>query len=106
MLGGDILGDLQRLAVDRLQVSLAADQCQLLPVGVVGEGLHDIGTGVDELAMQLGDHPRLLQHDLRDERTRLEVPPTLELEEITLGADHVACAESIEEPAHHQLVKQ
>ena len=43
--------------------------------------------------MQLGDQRRLLQHDLRDERSRLEVSPTLELEEVALGADHVAGAE-------------
>jgi hypothetical protein len=50
-LGGDILGDAQSLAVDHLQVRLPTDQAQLLPVGVVGEGLDDIGAGVNELTM-------------------------------------------------------
>ena len=106
VLRGDIAGDLQRLAVDRLEVVLAADQRQLLAVGVVRERLHDVGTGVDELAVQLGDQRRLLEHDLRHERARLQVAPPLELEQITLGADDGSLAEPIEEPAHDQLVKQ
>ncbi len=51
VLRGHAAGDLQRLPVDRLEVVLAADQRQLLAVGVVRERLHDVRTGVDELAV-------------------------------------------------------
>ena len=100
MLGSDIAGDLQRLAVDRLEVVLAADQRQLLAVGVVRERLDDVGTSVDELPVQLGDERRLLEDDLRHERPRLQVAAPLELEEVPLGADDGPLAEAFEQPAH------
>ena len=50
-LDGDLFGDAQCLAVHRLQVRLPTDEAQLLPVGVVGEGLDHIGAGVDELTV-------------------------------------------------------
>jgi hypothetical protein len=50
-LGGDIIGDAQCLTVHRLQVRLPTDETQLLPVGVIGEGLDHVGAGVDELTV-------------------------------------------------------
>jgi hypothetical protein len=38
----------------------------------------------------------MLEHDLRHERSRLQIAPSLELEEITLGADHGAFLQAIE----------
>ena len=82
-----VAGDLQRLAVDLLERVLLADQPQLLAVGVVGEGLDDVRAGVHELAVQLRHQLRVLEHDLGDERARLQVAAPLELEEVALGAD-------------------
>ena len=94
------LAILQRPAVHRLQITLATDQRQLLAVGVVRERLDDVGAGVDELPVQLGDELRLLEHDLGHERARLQIATTLELEQVPLGADHRPRCESIEKFAH------
>ena len=72
----------------RSSVVLAADDPQLLAVRVVGERLDDVRARVDELAVQLGHLLRVLEHDLGDERARLQVAAPLELEEVALGADH------------------
>ena len=95
MLGGHVVGDLQRLAVDRFEIALAPDQRELLAVRVVRERLDDVRTRVDELAVELGDEVRLLEHDLRDECASLQVAAPLELEQVPLGADHGSVAEPI-----------
>ena len=43
-------GDLERGTVHRLEILLAADDAQLLAVGVVGKGLHHVGARMDEFA--------------------------------------------------------
>jgi hypothetical protein len=43
---------------------------------------------MDELAVELGDEIRVLQDNLRHVGPGLQVPPSLELEEVALGADH------------------
>ena len=86
----DLLRDRERCPVHRLEQVLLADQPQLLPVRVVRERLDDIRARVDELAVELGDELRMLQDDLGHVRAGLEVPAPLELEEVSLGADHRA----------------
>ena len=70
-------------------------------MGVIGERLHNIGPSVHELAMELGDQLRFVQHHLRDERPGLQVTPSLELEEVTLSTDHRPGVQPIDEPAHN-----
>ena len=84
-------------AVDRLEVVLAADHAQLLAVRVVGERLDDIGAGVDEIAVQLRDRVRVLEHHLGDEGAGLQVAAALELEDVALGADHGAVLEALQQ---------
>mgnify|MGYP003287594989 CR=1 FL=1 len=96
-LGRDLLRERERLAVDLLEQVLLADQPHLLPVRVVRERLDDVGARVDELPVQLRDEIGMLEHDLRYECAGLEVTAPLELEEITLGADHVPALESLEQ---------
>src|SRR6185437_2598433 len=85
---GDLLGDLERLPVDLLEILLAADDAQLLAMRVIGEGLDDVRAGMDELAMELGDQIGVLEHHFGDEGAGLQIAASLELEEIALGADH------------------
>jgi hypothetical protein len=66
---------------------------------VVRERLHNVGPGVDELTVQLGDQERLLEDDLRHEGARLQVPASLELEQVPLGADHRPGSQPITQPA-------
>ncbi len=54
---------------------------------VVRERFDHVGPGVNELAVELRDELGLFEHDLRDERAGLQIPPALELEEVPLGAD-------------------
>ena len=61
--------ELERAAVDRLEILLATDDAQLLAMRVVGERLDDVGSGVHEVAMKLRHRFRMLEHDLRA-RTR------------------------------------
>ncbi len=106
VLGGDLLGDLQRAAVHRFQIAFATDQRQLLAVGVVGERLDDVGAGMYELSVQLGDEGRLLEHDLGHECACLQVSTTLELEQVPFGADHRPGCQSIEKFAHLPLLSE
>ena len=68
----DLLRDRERAAVHLLEQVLLVDDLQLLAVGVVRERLDDVGARVHELAVQLGDELRVLEHDLRHERARLQ----------------------------------
>jgi hypothetical protein len=52
---------------------------------------------VDELAVELGDLLGVLEHDLGHERPGLEIPSTLQLEQVSFGADDRALGESLEE---------
>ena len=93
----DRLGDLQRPAVDRLEIALASYHAQLLAMRVVGERLDDIRAGVHEIAMQLRHDLGMLEHDLRDERAGLQVAAALELEHVALGADHGPLVEAFQQ---------
>jgi hypothetical protein len=66
-------------------------------MGVVGEGLDHVRSGVHELAVQLGDDVRVLEHDLGHVRPRLQVAPALELEQVSLGAEHGPLREPLHE---------
>ena len=98
-LPGDRLGDLERLAVERLEQVFLADQPELLAVAVIGERLDDVGARVDEIAVRLGNDLRMLEHDLGHEGPGLQVAPALELEEVALGADHRAGFEPLHQPS-------
>jgi hypothetical protein len=89
------LRDLQRAAVDRLEISLAPDDAQLLAMGVVSERLDDVGARMNEVPMELRDDLRMLEHDLGHESARLQIAPPLELEDVALGADHGAGFEAL-----------
>ena len=51
---------------------------------------------MDELAVQLGHQLRVVEHDLGHERTRLQVSPPLEFEEVALRADDRAFGKTLE----------
>ena len=72
----------------------------LLAVAVVGERDHDLGAGAQELAVQLADGVREVEHDLRHVRAALQVAAALELEQVALGAEHDAVVESLEQAPH------
>ncbi len=79
------------------QILFAADDAQLLAMRVIGERLDDVGARMDEVAMELRDRLRMLEHDLRHERARLQIAPPLELEDIAFGADHGTGVETLHE---------
>ena len=101
---GDLLRDGERLAVDLLEQVLLADDPHLLAVRVVRERLDDVRARANELAVELRDDVRLLEHDFWDERACLEISAPLELEEIALGADHRAFVEPLEKPLAHGVI--
>jgi hypothetical protein len=76
------------LPVERFEDVLLADDPQLLPVAVVGEGLDHVGARVHELAVEFGNHIRMVQDDLGDEGPGLKVSPPLAFEQVAFGADH------------------
>ena len=67
-------------------------------MGVVGERLDHVRTGVHELAVQPGDEVGVLEHDLGHVRARLQVAAPLELEQVSLGADHWPRVQPFEQP--------
>ncbi len=87
-------GDLERRAVEQLDVPFAADRAELLAMAVVGERLDDVRSGGDELSMEGDDRLGSVEHDLGHERAGLDVAATLELEEVALGADHRAVGQT------------
>ena len=95
---GHLLRDGERLPVERLELAFPADDAQLLAVRVVGQRLDDLRAGVDEVAVELRDDLRMLEHGLGDECARLQVPTPLELEDVALGTDHRATVEALDEP--------
>ncbi|MFN8186067.1 MAG: hypothetical protein U0R69_03205 [Gaiellales bacterium] len=98
-LGRDLGGDPERLPVQPLEDVLLADHAQLLAVCVVGQRLDDVRPRVHELAVELADDLGVVEHDLGDERARLEVPAPLELPDIALGTDDRPACEPLEETA-------
>ena len=90
----------ERVAVERLEIVLPADHAHLLAVAVVGERDHDLGTGAQELAMQLAHGVGEVEHDLGHVRAALQVAAALELEQVALGAEDDAVVESLEETLH------
>ena len=94
---GNLRGNGQRPAVHRLEEPFLADQPQLLTVRVVGEGLDHVGSGVDEVTVQLTHHLRVLEHDFRHVGPGLKVAAALELEEIALRADDRSRGETLDE---------
>src|SRR5207253_8818246 len=79
---------------------LLADDPQLLPVTVVGEGLDHVRARVHELAVEFLDHVRVGQDHLGDERPGLEVPTPLAFEQVALGADHGTALEQYGQIRH------
>ena len=99
---GDLLGEHERLAVQPREHLLLADQAELDAVGVVREGLNDVGARVDELAVELRHELRVIQHDLGHVGAGLEVAAPLQLEEVALGADHGAVRKPLEQTGSHE----
>jgi hypothetical protein len=100
---GDLLGDAQGGAIDLRQVSFAADHPELGAMGVVGEGLDHVRSGVDELAVERFDEVRPLEDDFGHIGAGLEIAAPLELEEVPFGADHRALGEPLEQPTRLRL---
>ena len=86
-LSRDLPGEGKRHDVHRLEVLLAADDAQLFAMDVVSEGLHDVRAGMDEVAVQPFHHFRVLDQHFGNERTGLQVAATLELEDVSFGAN-------------------
>jgi hypothetical protein len=55
---------------------------------------------VHELAVQFLDYLGVVQHDLRDERPRLQVAPPLTFEKVPFGAHKRASRQRIEQIRH------
>ena len=89
-LASDLVGDAHGGPVHLFEVPLTTDYLQLLAVGVIGQGDHDLGAGTQELAVQLDHRLWRVENDLGNVRPGLDVAAALEFEDVTLGAeDHV-----------------
>ena len=89
-LAGHVAGDRERVAVQALEVALAADLAELRAVPVVGERDHHVGAAAQELAVQLAHGVRVVEDDLGDVRAALQVAAALELEQVALGPEYGA----------------
>jgi hypothetical protein len=96
-LPGDLLCNFQRVAVERLQQVFLSDHAHLFPMGVIGEGLDDIGARVHELTMKFVYLFRMLEDNLRNVRPGLDVAPALELEQVSLRADDRTFAQALQQ---------
>src|SRR6185436_2861352 len=96
--GGDRLGDRERLPVHCLELMLAADDAQFLAMRIIGEGFDDVGSRVDEIAVDLRDDLGMIEHRFRHESARLHVTAALELEQVTFGAAARTVGEAFDEP--------
>ena len=92
----DLSCEADRAAVHLLERALLADQPELLPVGIVGEGQHHVGASAQEVAVQAGDRIGVFQHHFGHVGTGGDVAGPLELEQIALGADERPGLEAIE----------
>ena len=88
----------QGVAVERLEVVLAADRAQLVAVAVVGERDHHVGAGAQHLPVQPANGVGEVEHHLGDERPGLQEAAALELEQVALGADDDAVVEPLAQP--------
>ena len=98
--GGDLGSEPERVAVQRLEVALAADLAHLLAVTVVRERHHHLRAGAEELPVQLAHRVRKIEHDLGDVRPALQVATALELEQVALCAQHRPLGEPFEQAFH------
>ena len=100
-----LLGDLQRLAIERLEDLLLANDFELFAVAVIGERFDHVGAGAHELAVQLAHRFGLVEHDLGHVWPGLDVAAPLKLEQIALGADHRPFGQPLQQslPGHGTL---
>jgi hypothetical protein len=57
-------------------------------MGIVGQGLHNVRAGPNELPVQLAQGLRIIEHYLWNIRPSLEVSAALKLEEIAFCTEH------------------
>ena len=74
-------------------------------MAVIGERLDHVGAGAHELAVELAHRLGGVEHHLRHVRPGLEVAAPLQLEQITLGADHWPLGQPLQQsfPGHCAL---
>ncbi len=78
------------MAVKGFQFALTANGFHFFPVGVVGQGNHDLSSSEQELAMQSLDRLRIIQYDFWHEWPGLDIAAALKLEDIALGTQDYA----------------
>ena len=64
---------------------------------VIRESFDNVRTGVDEIAMDLRDDLRMIQHRLGDERTGLHIAAPFEFEQVAFGANDGAVSQPLEQ---------
>ena len=98
--GGGLLGERERVFVERLEQVLFADNAQFVAVAVISESDHHIRSGAQMLAVQLQDRVGMLQHDFGHKRARLQIAAPLQFEKITLGANHRGGLQTLDQSSH------
>ena len=68
---------------------------------VVSEGLDDVRTGSQEIAMEVLHLLGEIENDFGDVGSRLQVAPALQFKQIALGANHRADGQLIEQTRLH-----
>src|SRR5258705_107076 len=89
----------------QLRPTTAAPDPQLGALAVVGDGLDLVGPGVDDVAVERLDQVRPVQDDFGHVGAGLEMPPTLELEEVAFGADDGTLGEPLEQSEGLRLAR-
>ena len=100
-LRGDLPSDTDGRAVDLVHLAGQPHRRELVVARVEGHRLQHLGTRAQELAVELREGVRMLDHHLGRERARLDVAALLELEQVAAVAEDGAIGESFEDASWH-----
>ena len=100
-LGGHLPRDLHGVAVDVVDLVGEADRGELVVARVERHRLEHIDAGAQELAVELLQGVRVLDHHLGRERSRLHVSALLQLQQVAAIAKHGAVREPFQDALRH-----
>jgi hypothetical protein len=99
----DLARDPDRVPVDLVDRALHPHGRELVVAGVEGHGLEHLGTGAEELTMELRESVRMLDDHFRREGTRLDVATLLELQQVAAVAQDRSFGETLQDPLRHAI---
>jgi hypothetical protein len=90
-----------RGAVDLVDLVLQADGSQLVVARVERHRGQELGARAHELTMELGQRLGMLDGHLRGERSGLDVPALLQLQQVPAITEHGSLRQALQDPLRH-----